>query len=67
MKRILALMLSVCLLAGCVAKEQAAEKIPADMIPAETIALIKNEFQEIPYTSSLASSSRQRSERMGKI
>ena len=51
MKQILALVLSVCLLAGCAAKEQAAEKIPSDMIPAETVALVKDEFQEIPYTS----------------
>ena len=51
MKRILALVLSVCLLAGCAAKEQTAEKIPADRTPAETVALVKDEFREIAYTS----------------
>ncbi len=56
MKRVLALLLSVCLLAGCSAKKQTAEKIPADIIPAdtahlETVTLMKEETQEIPYVS----------------
>ena len=46
-KKILALCLIVCLLAGCAAKEQTAEKIPADRTPAETVALVKDEFREI--------------------
>ena len=51
MKRVLALLLSACLLVGCSPKEQPAEKIHIDTTPAETAPLVKDEHQDIPYVS----------------
>ena len=59
MKRILALLLAVCLLAGCSAKEEAAveqpaltqETAPVATVPVETYPLVQEETPEIPYES----------------
>ena len=51
MKRMLALLLSACLLVGCSPKGQPAEKIPVDTMPAETVPLVKDEHQGISYVS----------------
>jgi len=50
MKRIVAILLCLCMLAGCAAKEEPAETAK-ETVPAETVALVKESAEEIPYDS----------------
>jgi len=49
MKRLCAILLCFCLLAGCAAKEESAQTEPT--APAETVELVQTVTQEIPYVS----------------
>ena len=52
MKRLLAMLLCFCMLTGCAAKEEATATEPtAETIPAETVDLVSNTTEEIPYVS----------------
>ena len=55
MKRLLAIVLALCLLTGCAAAPQQAEPIPesqpAESAPAETIPVIDTASEDIPYVS----------------
>ena len=52
MKRALAIVLAICMLFGCSAKNQVAETMPPqELLPEETPALLQNDMQEIPYVS----------------